>query len=56
VRRATSIPAATPSSRVTMTARAFTPEGIELSVVMSPVPTSSESAYLTSGSAMASSI
>ena len=39
----------------TIAARAFTPARIVLSVVMSPVPTSSDSAYLTSGSATASS-
>src|SRR5439155_7244096 len=56
VSRATSSPEITPCAWATNAPRALTPGPTALSVVMSPVPTSSESAYLTRLSATASSM
>src|SRR5262245_40407790 len=54
--RATSEPAMTPGSLATIEARAPTVGPSVLSVVTSPLPTSSDSAHFTSGSATASSM
>src|SRR5262245_23163797 len=56
VSRATSTPATTPASFTMIEARAPTCDWSVFSVVMSPLPTSSDSAHFTNGNATASSM